>query len=110
VRMWEEIAKLAREIQFPDAKTKDYVEVSSEYGLRLYRIYQAVFELCAAGDDREKLRQWLQVYDQAWADYRRLPQQSAQCPSLYHEKSAPKGPKGEGIEKVIPRLREKAQD
>ncbi len=107
VRLWEEISKLAHEIKFRDTTTRDYVVVSSEYGLRLYKIYQAVCELTAAGDDKEKLRHWLPVYDQAWQDYRRLPAESAQCASLYNEKSAPKGPFGEGIEKLLPRLRAK---
>jgi hypothetical protein len=108
VKLWEEIARLARDIRFPDVKTRDYVVVSSEYGLRLYRIYQAVVELAAAGDNPEALRHWLAVYDRAWADYRALPATSDQCATLYHERSARMGPVGEGIEKFIPRMREKA--
>jgi hypothetical protein len=105
VRQWEEIVKLSREIKFADPTTQDYVEISSEYGLRLYRIYQAVFELTAAETNPIKLRHWLSQYDQAWKDYRSLSDKSPQCATLYHEKSAPKGPHGEGIETYIPRLR-----
>ena len=111
VRIWEQIVALAKEIHFPDPATKEYVVVSSKYGLHLYRIYQAAFELVALGPNGDKaaLRKWLKTYDDAWADYRNLPNESPQCASLYHEKSAPKGPVGPGIEKVIPALREAAK-
>lgn len=109
VKMWEEIVRLAGEIHFRDPATKDYALISSQYGLRLYRIYQAVCELAAAENDPKKLRHWLKIYDEAWTEYRRLPAGSAQCASLYHEKSAPKGPVGEGLEKWIPRVRKIAQ-
>ena len=109
VQQWEEIVGLSRQIQFADPMTKDYVVISSEYGLCLYRIYQAVFELTAAGDDPVKLRHWLPIYDAAWKDYRSLSAKSPQCATLYHEKSAPKGPVGEGLEILIPRLRKVAE-
>jgi hypothetical protein len=109
VRQWEEIVKLSREIQFTDPVTKDYVVISSEYGLALYRIYQTVVELTAAGDDAEKLRHWLPIYDAAWKDYRTLPAKSTQCATLYREASAPKGPHGEGLETFISRVRKIAE-
>lgn len=107
VKKWEEIVALAKEIRFPDPKTADYVVVSSNYGLDLYRIYQALFELEAlgTGGDKAQIRKWLAAYDKAWADFRKLPSESGQCASLYEEKGASKGPKGEGIEKVIPAFR-----
>lgn len=108
VDLWREVVRLAREIRFPDPQTRDYVVVSSEYGLGLYRIYQAVVELTAAENNPAALRRWLPIYDQAWADYRKLPDTSPQCASLYDEKSAPIGPVGEGIEKLVPRLRQRA--
>jgi hypothetical protein len=107
VQIWEQISQLAREINFSDPITKDHVIVSSEYGLRVYRIYQALYELSAAREDNEKISHWLKVYDQAWVDYRRLPEMSSQCASLYLESGSPKGGGKEGIEKFIPRLREK---
>ena len=112
MRIWEQIVALAKEINFSDASTKDYVVISSMYGLHLYRIYQTVFELQALGvqGDKNELRRWLDTYDRAWADYRALPAQSPQCATLYREKSAPKGAVGEGIEKIIPALRKAAED
>lgn len=110
VRLWEQIVALAGSIQFADPKTKDYVMVSCRYGLDLYRIYQATFELEALGvnGDKAQLRKWLALYDAAWADYRKLPATSPQCATLYHEKSAPKGPMGIGIDRVIAPLRKAA--
>jgi hypothetical protein len=110
VRLWEEIVRLAHEIRCADAATQEYLEISSEYGLGLYRIYQAVFELTAASDQPDKLRQWLPIYDEAWLSYRSLTAKSAQCATLYHEKSAPVGPQGEGLEKLISRLRQIASE
>ena len=110
VKIWEEIAALAGTINFPDPRTRDYVLVSSKYGLDLCRIYQAVFELDAIGvnGDKDAIRKWLAAYDQAWTDFRKLPGESDQCATLYNEKGASKGPQGEGIEKMIPAFREAA--
>jgi hypothetical protein len=107
VAMWREIAGLAREIKFRDAATADYVIVSSDYGLHLYRIYQAFVHLCALGEngDKEALRTWFAAYDSAWADYRKLPAQSAQCATLYREAGAPVGGTGTALQKVIEKLR-----
>ena len=110
VRLWEQIVTLAREIQFSDPKTKDYALISSQYGLHLYRIYQAVCELQALGPDgdKEQLRQWLLRYDNAWADYRKLPEASPQCASLYYEKGSSQAGGVPGIETIIPPLRSAA--
>ncbi len=107
VKMFEEIVALSGKISFPDPKTRDYVRISSKYGLDLFRIYQAVFELAALGPqgDKAQIRKWLAAYDKAWADYRKLPQESAQCASLYNEKGARMGPQGVPIDKMIAELR-----
>ena len=110
VALWQQMVDLAKCIRFKDPKTAEYVVVSSRYGLDLYRIYQAVFELEAlgTGGDPTGIRKWLAAYDQAWGDYRKLPGESSQCASLYNEKGASKGI-GEGIEKMIPAFRAAAK-
>jgi hypothetical protein len=88
VRMWEEIDKLANEIRFPDPEVRDYVIVSSRYGLDLYRIYRAGFHLAALGKDggKAKIKRWIGEYDAAWADYRKLPEKHPSCATLYSDK------------------------
>jgi len=90
---------------------KEYVVVSSKYGLHLYQIYQAVFELTAIGVDRDKaqLCRWLSAYDQAWDAYRALPSESPQCATLYFEKGGPKRPAGPGLQKFLDPLRTAAK-
>jgi hypothetical protein len=111
VKFWEEIVALAGSIQFADAKTRDYAIVSSRYGLELYKIYRAIFELEAIGPkgDPAAIKKWLAAYDSAWAEFRKLPASSPQCATLYSEKSAPMGPEGDGIDLVIAPYRKAVQ-
>jgi hypothetical protein len=75
VAKWEEIVKLARQINWPSAKLKREAVSSSLYGLHLYRIYRAVVYLDYANrnGDADGIRRWLKEYDNAWADYDALP-------------------------------------
>jgi len=110
VTIWQEIVRLAGEIHFANRDTADYVKVSSNYGLDLYRIYQAYINLTLAGlkADPAELRALLKTYDEAWNDYRELGATHANCPSLYLEHGARFG-RGDGIEKVVAEFREKAE-
>jgi hypothetical protein len=107
VGMWREIVALARAIRFPDAATGEYVVTSSRYGSYLYRIYRILFDLEGLGrnGDKARMRALLSEYDAAWAEYRKLPTESASCATLYEEKSAPVGAHGDGIDKVIAEYR-----
>lgn len=88
VAMWREIDALAREIRFPDAATKEYAEVSSRYGLLLYRIYRAGFHLAALGPngDKAKIAEFIAEYDAAWKEYKQLPEKHPTCGTLYVDK------------------------
>jgi hypothetical protein len=110
VALWQQMLGLAAEIRFADVRTQEYVGVSTEYGLRLYQIFQAAFQLEAIGaqGDKAALRQWLAAYDQAWAQYRMLPGKSAQCATLYKEGKALKTDR-EGIDQVAAELRTAAE-
>jgi hypothetical protein len=86
IAMWKDIVRLSKEIKFADKKTQSYAEVSSEYGLRLYRIYRALFYLSAIKDglipDKDTAL-WLKIYDKAWFDYEKLKKEHTDCPTLY---------------------------
>jgi len=107
--MWQEIVRLAGEIHFTNTETADFVKVSSNYGLDLYRIYQAYINLNLAGlkADQEQLRDLLKKYDAAWDDYRELAKAHSNCASLYEAHGARFGV-GDGLEKVVAEFRRKA--
>ncbi len=116
VAMWEEIDKLANEIQLPDPNVAEYVQVSSRYGLLLYRIYRAGFNLSALGEngDVEGLRRWIAEYDAAWTEYAALPGKHPSCATLYQDKGFGfDGKKGAfatpGIGSMVAKLRKKIE-
>lgn len=87
VDKWEEIVRLAREIRFADPATQEYAEVSSRYGLCLYRIYQAGFRLAALAEagGRDDVDRWIAAYDEAWGELRSLEREHACCATLYRD-------------------------
>jgi len=109
VRIWEQIVLLAQEIHFPDPETADFVKVSAQYGLDLYRVYQAYIDLNLAGVEAapQEIQALLGSYDQAWKDYRELEAKHPICSSLYQEHGARFG-FGDGLEKVVAEFRQKA--
>jgi hypothetical protein len=102
IRLWEEIVQLADSIRFPVEETADYVRTSARYGLYLYRIYEALFRLEALSPSgpKDDIHAWLDVYDRAWGDLRRLAESSASCATLYLERGSPWGPKP-GVDEVV---------
>ncbi len=89
VRLWEQIVALAKEINFPDLKTKDYVVTSAEYGADVYRIYRDGFQLAALDPDADKatVDALLSDYDQTWKEYRQLKEEHPECATLYTDKA-----------------------
>lgn len=82
---WERIVELARTITWPDTDTREFVITSAEYGLRLFRILEAVYHLAVATqrDDLDHARVWLLRYDDAWQEYLELAGVNASS-TLYH--------------------------
>jgi hypothetical protein len=76
--MWKEIVRLGSEIRFPDVETGHFIQVSSQYGLCIYQIYEVVFNLKAGKCSSELIDQ----YDQAWDNLEKLKLDPA-CPTLY---------------------------
>jgi len=81
---WEKIVELTRSIRWPDPETREFAITSAEYGLRLFRILEAVFHLAVAGqrDDLDHAGMWLRRYDEAWQEYLKLADVPA-CSTLY---------------------------
>jgi len=110
VRRWEEIKLLAEKISWPEKRTGEFVKISAEYGLRLFRVVEAGWRVLVAGHrseaagqlDEAGLESSLAVYDAAWADYRALAS-SPQCPTLYTGKyfNLPGQPEVDGWKKSI---------
>lgn len=107
VRMWTECVALAKEIQFPDPAVKEYVVTSTEYGLYLYRIYRAGFELAAMEPnlEKEKAAVLIREYDQAWSDLRKLKEEHPSCATLYTDKTLRSGKNLQGIGEMVDAIR-----
>ena len=91
--MWEEIETLARQINFPDAQTKDFVLTSAAYGRIKYSLFEQVWAISlygAMGDkskpyDCEKLSSAIAAYDQLWKEWRTLKETHPSCATLYKD-------------------------
>lgn len=107
VQMWTEIVQLADTIEFRDTEDAIFVRQSSRYGLHLYRIYQAIFELAAMGDQGspEKISRWLEDYDSGWADLRSLCAGKDSPATIYQEKGSPYYATGEAVDMFIAKMR-----
>jgi hypothetical protein len=88
VTMWQRMVEIADELQISDADTKQYVQVSCLYGYYLYQIYRDIFylESISPEGDKNRIRELLNDYDQAWENLRRLKEQNKCCATLYREK------------------------
>ena len=106
VRMWTEIVKLAKEIQFTDPTVKEYVVTSSEYGLDLFRISRAGFQLTYMESplDKAKAADLIREYDQAWSDFRKLKEDHPSCATLYTDKSR-RMPNKQGMGEMVDAIR-----
>ena len=91
VQLWEEIARLAETVKMADKADEHYVRTSAQYGLRLYRIYEAGWTVTLHGYrgdrtgvyDKAAIADAICRYDEAWKDYRRLPSEAADCATLF---------------------------
>jgi hypothetical protein len=85
VEKWEEIVVLARSIDWGSDQAKNHAVGSSLYGLYLYKIYQSIINLSSAEfrNDKEALEKWIQIYDEVWGDYQKLPEQYNSLATLY---------------------------
>jgi hypothetical protein len=111
VAMWEEIETLARQINFPDAQTKDFVLTSAAYGRIKYSLFEQVWAISlygAMGDkskpyDCEKLSSAIAAYDQLWKEWRKLKETHPSCATLYQDVAFQNKP---GIGAAVDRYRQ----
>lgn len=90
VQLWTEITSLAQDIHWTSESTREFVKVSSLYGLRLFKIIEQGWRILIAGrrfetypeDNTEDLAVALTHYAECWEEYRSLAE-SPLCPSLY---------------------------
>ena len=92
VRLWEEIVRLAGEVKCRDTATESYILTSALYGLRLFRMVEAGWDVMATGlegdllgraHDTARLRSAIERYDRAKADYMRLPAERPDAATLF---------------------------
>ena len=92
VRLWEEIVRLAGEVKCRDKATESYILTSALYGLRLFRMVEAGWDVMATGlegdllgraHDTARLRSAIERYDRAKADYMRLPAERPDAATLF---------------------------
>ncbi|SDY41279.1 hypothetical protein SAMN05216215_102649 [Saccharopolyspora shandongensis] len=101
--IWSRIDRLAAQIRPPDPETREYLRVSSRYGLLLHRVIHHGWGAMLrgfAGDrtgdyDTAAIRAHIAGYDRAWSEFRRLADTSPSCASLYVPQSfGPRNPDG----------------
>ena len=92
VEIWEEIVELAKTVKCRDKATEDYILTSSLYGLRLFRMIEAGWDVMATGLDGdmhghrydiERLASGIARYDRAKADYLNLPKERPDSATLF---------------------------
>ncbi|MDO7135551.1 hypothetical protein [Algibacter lectus] len=88
VAKWKTIVKLAKSIKWDSEATKNHAIGSSEYGLRLYKIYRIIINIADAEKqgDTKAVKKWIKAYDKAWEHYNKLPQQYPSVATLYTQK------------------------
>lgn len=107
VAIWKEMLELAQSIQCNDQQTKNYIEVSTEYGYCLYSIYALGWEILWRGFlgdqcgtyEVAEMRKAKDDYDEMWKRYQRLYEYNPQCGTLYRPYSfVNEGPRYHGEE------------
>jgi len=93
VAMWRQIESLAREINFPDRETKEFVEVSATYGRIKYEIIQQAWTVLLYAQQgestlknhRQDIAAAIAHYDALWAEWRQLEQTHPSCASIHKD-------------------------
>jgi hypothetical protein len=93
VAMWAQIEEIARQITFPDQRTKDFVVTSCTYGRLKHAVVTAAWELLLlskigdqSGDyDKPRIRKTIAAYDDFWKQWRNLEATEPFCSSIYHD-------------------------
>ena len=116
VALWEEIFGLLAGIHFPDKAQGERLATSVHYGLRLFRVVKAGWEVMALGYGADRTGQFpaaqmraaIESYDQAWKSYREVVGMKGAA-SLYHGFyfGRPGEPEVPGLDATVDRYRER---
>jgi hypothetical protein len=127
--MWKKIEALSQQINFPDAKTKEFVMVSSTYGRIKYAIFEQAWTILLFGTmgdetkkyDCQKISRAIAIYDQLWSEWRALVAAHPDCCASIYKDLAFQNKPGigaqvdryrkicDGAQKVPPNTRSAAQ-
>lgn len=86
VELWTEIVALSNKLRIDDKYKQETIRVTSEYGLRMYKIFRSVFYLSAIKKEVSSADKmiYLAEYDEVWKSLEELMRVNpAFCPSLY---------------------------
>ena len=91
VSIWEEIVDLSGKIDLNDKANQNYIKVSCKYGLLLHQIIASGLKALSIGFkwertgiyDKEKLKESIVNYDNAWDEYLKLKKDNPFCATLY---------------------------
>jgi hypothetical protein len=92
VKLWLKIKTLEGQLNIKDFNTKEYIRISVEYGLRLYKIVYYGWKVLISGFigdktglyDKRAIAEAIMMYDESWEAYRELGKQPS-CSTLYND-------------------------
>jgi hypothetical protein len=111
VAQWKRIESLARQIQFRDAATQEFVETSAAYGRIKYALFEQAWTILLLGEqarqagalDQAGMGRAIAAYDQLWKEWRELKTAHPSCATLYSDLGFTRRP---GIGAAVDRHRE----
>lgn len=91
VVLWEQIDKLSKQVKMHNKADRNYIKVSSRYGLLLHKIIAEGWNIMAMGFtgdltgsyDKQKIEESIKRYDKYWEDYKNLKENNPDCATLY---------------------------
>ncbi len=116
VELWEQIAAVFEGIQFRDPSLQQRLATSIQYGLRLFRVVAAGWQVMATGYtggrrcvlDRVAIDRAIAVYDETWKSYRQVAELPGAA-TLYRGDyfSLPGQPPAPGLDATVSAKRER---
>lgn len=93
---WKRIEQMARKIGLSTTTDQEFLEVSCTYGRIKMAITEQIWRMQILSAQSKKsgkldhvlMRQAIQTYDALWAEWRKLKQDHACCPTLYRDDKA----------------------
>ena len=93
---WKRVEQMAREIKLTDPADQEFLEVSCTYGRIKMAITEQIWTLQilaaqakkSGTPDKPAMAKAIKTYDDLWAEWRKLKQDHACCPTLYRDNKA----------------------